>query len=149
MTFKRHSQAEERRHSAIALVKLLLSESSELLPGHRREFLKLALWKITQAESGKYGTRFQSKISLSVSREELRHDHVFQRAIMIEAMLQATPEGIDDILENAVGCTVTKDEHDRLDQFKDLDGWERYSRAGIVVIATEAERPLEFPLQSN
>ena len=75
---------------------------------------------------------------------------------MIEALLQATPEGIDDILENAVGCTVTKDEHDRLDQFKNLDGWERYSRAGIVVIDTEAEKPLEFPepravglLQSN
>src|SRR5438105_672165 len=99
MTFKRHSQAEERRRSAIALVKLLLSKSSELLPGHRQEFLKLALWKITEAESGKYGTRFRSEASLSVLKKELRHDHVFQRALMVEALLQATPEAIDLILE--------------------------------------------------
>jgi hypothetical protein len=56
MTYKRHPEAEARRRSAVALIKLLLSDSQELLPTHRREFLRLALWKITEAETAKYQT---------------------------------------------------------------------------------------------
>jgi hypothetical protein len=63
---------------------------------------------------------------------------------MVKKLLRARPEMVDEILESAVACTVTKHEHDRLAQFKRLDGWERYSRAGIVVIDTEAANPLSF-----
>ena len=118
-----------------------------LLPEHRRECLGIALWKYTEAEgSSKYKTRFRSKASLSAAPRDLRHDHVYQRAIMIEALLQAKSEDVDEILRNAVGCTVTKEEHTLLEQFKHLDGWERYRQAGMVVIDMETGQPFEFPL---
>jgi hypothetical protein len=56
---------------------------------------------------------------------------------MISALLKATPEQVDGILETAVGCTVTLYEHFRLHQFDEEDGWERYRRAGIAVTNTE------------
>jgi hypothetical protein len=65
---------------------------------------------------------------------------------MIEALLQAKSEDVDEILRNAVGCTVTKEEHTLLEQFKHLDGWERYRQAGMVVIDMETGQPFEFPL---
>jgi len=30
---------------------------------------------------------------------------------MIEALMLAKPEDVDEIIKDAVGCTVTKDEH--------------------------------------
>lgn len=48
--------------------------------------------------------------------------------------MAAKPEEIDNILEDAVGCTVTTEEHDRLAPFDDEYGWERYRKAGITVI---------------
>jgi hypothetical protein len=64
---------------------------------------------------------------------------------MIDALMQAKPEDIEEILKNAVGCTVTKEEHTLLERFKHLDGWERYRQAGIIVIDMETEKPREFP----
>jgi hypothetical protein len=142
MTYRRHPEAEARRRSAVALIKLLLSGSQELLPAHRHEFLKLALWKITEAETAKYQTRFRSEASLSSSM--LQHDHVFQRALMVEALLAAPAEKVDEILSAAIGCTITREEHRRLNHFKHLDGWERYSESGIVVIDMETGKPADL-----
>jgi hypothetical protein len=55
-----------------------------------------------------------------------------------------TPEEIDSILEKVVACTVTKEEHDSLSNFKHLDGWERYQAAGITVIDCETGDVLDF-----
>ena len=145
MAFQRHRSAEERKCSAIVLAKTLLQEVPGLLPEHRRECLSIALWKYTEAEGlSKHKTRFRSKASLAAP-SDLRHDHVFQRANMIDALMQAKPEDIEEILKNAVGCTVTKEEHTLLERFKHLDGWERYRQAGIIVIDMETEKPREFP----
>jgi hypothetical protein len=147
MAFQRHRSAEERKRSAIVLAKTLLQEIPGLLPEHRRECLGIALWKYTQAEGlSKYKTRFRSEASLSSAHSDLRHDHVCQRAIMIDTLLQAKSEDVDEILRNAVGCTVTKDEHILLERFKRFDGWERYRQAGLVVIDMETGQPVEFPL---
>jgi len=146
MAFQRHRSTEERKRSAIVLAKTLLQEIPGLLPEHRRECLGIALWKYTQAEGlSKYKTRFRSKASISAVARDLRHDHVCQRAIMIDTLLQAKSEDVDEILRNAVGCTITKDEHTLLERFKHLDGWERYRRAEIVVIDMETGQPFEFP----
>lgn len=68
---------------------------------------------------------------------KLRHDHVFPRKKMIDDLLKAEPNELDGILKTAVGCTVTKEESDRLTKFdKECDGWERYTNAGIRVIDT-------------
>ena len=145
MAFQRHPSAEERRRSAVVLAKTLLQELPGLLPAHRRECLGIALWKYTEAEGvSKYKTRFRSEASLATPRD-FRHDHVFQRVSMIEALMQAKPEDVDEIIKGAVGCTVTKDEHTRLDRFRHLDGWERYRQARIVVIDMETGKPFELP----
>jgi hypothetical protein len=66
---------------------------------------------------------------------------------MVKVLMEASPEAVDEILKKAVGCTITKDEHDLLGRFQHLDGWERYRRAGIVVIDMETGKPFEFHLR--
>lgn len=145
-SFERHPLAEERLNSAVTLVKAML-QLPGLIPEHRREFLKLALWKVTEAESlNKYKTQLRSQAACSCAPgTKLQHDHVFQRSRMVDVLLTASPEAIDDILKSAVGCTITKDEHTRLSDFKHLDGWDRYRAAQIVVIDTETGLPFSLP----
>jgi hypothetical protein len=118
-----------------------------LIPEHRREFLKLALWKVTEAEGRtKYTTRMCSHEALShPPGSKLEHDHVFQRSLMVDALLSASPDTVDAIIKGAIGCTITKAEHDRLKQFAHLDGWARYRAARIVVINTETGEPFALP----
>ena len=143
LKFKPHPQAEERKRSALALIKHLLAakDSPGVLPNHLREPLDVGLWKLTEAEGGKYNTRFRSQGALNCIDKKRQHDHVFQRAKMVtaleKAMEKATPDKIDQILTKAVGCVVTVEEHKRLEKFdKKCDGWERYQKAGILVIDT-------------
>jgi hypothetical protein len=104
------------------------------------------LWKLTEAEGGKYGTRFKSSGAAGCEdKKKLRHDHVFQRKRMVAALMKAAPDEVDKILETAVGCIVTVEEHDLLSSKfdKKCDGWERYRRAGIIVIDTQTGEPME------
>jgi hypothetical protein len=146
LTYKRHPLAEERLRSAAALVKGLL-QMPGLIAEHRREFLKLALWKVTEAEGRtKYETKFRSQGALSSPPgTKLEHDHVFQRSLMVDALLSANPDAVDTIISDAVGCTITKQEHARLKQFEHLDGWDRYRAAGIVVVNTKTGEPFALP----
>jgi hypothetical protein len=43
MTFKSHPRAENRRRSAVTLIKLLLASNPEVLPEHLRELLDTML----------------------------------------------------------------------------------------------------------
>jgi hypothetical protein len=141
--FKPHPQSEARKRSAVTLIKYLLAEKKpEVLPTHYRQLMRLLLWKITEAESPKHKTRFQSQGALTCrDKVELRHDHVFQRAKMIAALEKATARKVDVILKRAFGCTVTSTEHARLSKFdKEYDGWARYRKAGITVIDTQTDK---------
>ncbi|MBM3545963.1 MAG: hypothetical protein FJX54_03340 [Alphaproteobacteria bacterium] len=135
---------DEKRRSAFALVKLLLRPSRDLLDSHRREFLRTALYKVTEAEAAKYQTRYRSEESLSSTRPDWQHEHVYQRAAMVDRLLKAAKKDIDRILATAIGCVVTKAEHRRLNKVKGLDGWRRYAKAGIVVIDTKSGRRLNL-----
>jgi hypothetical protein len=140
IVFKPHLQSEARKLSAITLIKYLLAKKDkpEVLSAHRRELLDVPLWKITEAESSKYKTRFQSQGALDCGRKaKLRHDHVFQRSKMIAALEKAAPHEVDDILEIAIGCTVTIGENTHLSEFDEEYGWERYRKAGVMVIDTQ------------
>ena len=53
---------------------------------------------------------------------------------MIAALEKAAPHEVDDILKDAIGCTVTVEEHTRLSKFDEEYGWERNRKAGIMVI---------------
>lgn len=118
-----------------------------LIPEHRREFLKLAPWKVTVAEGRtKYKTQFRSREAISnPPGTKLEHDHVFQRSLMVDALLSASPDAVDTIIKGAVACTISKQEHDRLKQFGHLDGWDRYRAAGIVIVDTETGEPFALP----
>ena len=141
MPFTSHPLTQERKRSAIALIKIILkSENSEILADHRQDLLNVLLWKLTEAECyRKYETRYrtQGAIDCNEPRKLLRHEHVFQRSIMIKKLERATLEQIDIILADAVGCTVTTEEHKRLSKYDNYYGWERYRKAGIVVIDTQ------------
>jgi len=111
------------------------------LPNHLRELLRILLWKMTQAETSTHKTRFQSQEAIKFREKgNLRHDHVFQCVKMIDALL-ADPEKADEILKTSIGCTVTAAEHKLLHKFNEADGWERYRKAGIVVMDTSQHPP--------
>lgn len=143
--FQPHRQATERRSSAASLIKLMLqNRDPSVLASHRNELLTILLWKLTEAESDhKHRTRFQSEGALACTeRKLLRHEHVFQRNKMIEELLQSEPTGLDNILANAIGCTVTVEEHKRLAAYEDEYGWERYRKARVIVVDTMTGTPL-------
>jgi hypothetical protein len=145
MNFNPHPQSEARKRSAVALAKVLLpaKDDQTILRDHLRELLHALLWKTTEAEckskNYKYETRYQSQDALKFRQKgNLRHEHVFPCAKMIDALL-AQPERAEEILETAVGCTVTIAEHLRLRS--DEDGWKRYRKAGIVVMDISKNPP--------
>ncbi|WP_260703084.1 hypothetical protein [Edaphobacter flagellatus] len=142
--FKPHAKSEERKRSATVLIKYLLTaERPEALPEHYRELLTVLLWKITEAESKKYDTRFQSEGAVHRSSDTvLRHEHVFQRKKMIAELENASVQEVDDILAKAVGCTVTLEEHVLLSKFDDDYGWDRYRKAGIRVVDTQTSEQI-------
>lgn len=148
---KPQKQAKARRRSAVALIKHVLAmKKPEVLPSHREELLDVLLFKITEAD-GKYNTRFRSEAALH-RKTKLRHDHVYQRSKMIARLVKAAPrkKEVEEILRNAIGCTVTLQEHRRLAKFdKEYDGWERYLRARIEVIDTRKNRRVKLSRHRN
>jgi hypothetical protein len=153
MTFKYHPKAKERLASAKILIKLLLGECPGLLPEHQRECIRqIGLYKVTEAEGvHKRRTRFMSVAAIAVAKHqpdpsknsELQHEHVFKRAELTERLVNS-PGLIDSILKDAIGCTVTKDEHDRLSKIKTCDGWKRYREAKIAVENTETGEFVDY-----
>jgi hypothetical protein len=140
VNYRTHPDADKRIGSAIAAAKAIVR--LDLYPAHKRELLSICIWKITEAAPmSKYQTRYRSRATESASESELAHDHVFQRKSLIDAMLK-NPDSVDPILRSAVACVVTRSEHDALTrisrEFPDLDGWERYKRAGIEIVDYEA-----------
>ena len=116
---------------------LLTNKAPEIHTDHLRELIDKMLWKITEAD-GKYKTRYQSLGAMQGSSPVLKHDHVFTKKTLIDALLKAEPKQVEEILSNAVGCTVTREEHERLTRYdRECEGWERYRRAKVAVQDTE------------
>ena len=150
MVFKRHKAAGNRRESVARLVKILLSSREPaILTTHLRELLTILLWKLTEADSAKYRTRYQSTEALRDSGGKFHHEHVYQRAKMIDALLKAQPDQVDGILDLAVGCTITRHEAERLRRFDDDYGWERYRKAGIEIMDTSQDPPVPISFAPN
>lgn len=137
-TFRRHTEADERRRSAIRAAKAILG--LDLYPLHRRQLLRVTLWKLTEAEGDhKYRTRYRTEGALTSA--ELQHDHVVQQASLLDALC-THPESADELLNCAVACTVTVAEHERLTEHSRLnpqiDGWARYDALGLSVVDTSS-----------
>jgi hypothetical protein len=140
MSYRTHPDAAKRIESAIIAAKAIVR--LDLYPAHKRELLSICIWKMTEAAPmSKYQTRYRSRATRSASESELAHDHVYQRKSLIDAMINE-PDSVEQVLRQAVACVVTRPEHDALTrisrEFPNLDGWERYERAGIDVVDYEA-----------
>jgi len=85
----------------------------ELVASQKRELLSICIWKITEAEGGKYGTRYKSEAALTAPRSMVAHEHVYQRAKIVTALLKE-PHRLEELAQRAVGCVVTREEHKRL-----------------------------------
>jgi hypothetical protein len=135
--FKPHPNGKERLESAKRAIRAILDIRSELRREHVNAFLYRGLSLITMAHAkGKYTLRYQTRKALQAkSKSELRHEHVFERKKLREALLN-NPEKIDEILGKAIACVVTKDEHriltDKSRENPQLDGWDRYKAAGLM-----------------
>ena len=115
----------------------------DLYPAHRREFLSIAVWKVTEAD-GKWNTRYRSVASLSGGPgAKVTHEHVVPRKLLVAAMI-ARPHRVEEILTTgAVACVVQRDQHSLLNSGR--FGWYRYLDAGIEVIDMATGEPLDLP----
>ena len=139
-----HKDRDDRIKSAVTAIKTLLD--LELYPSHKKELISVCIWKITEAD-GKLRTRYRSLGSLKAgSGTKLQHDHVFERKSLIQRLLNQREE-VQTVLNDAIGCVVTKEEHDHLTRVSrespDLEGWDRYKVAGIQVFDLEMQREID------
>lgn len=119
----------------------------EIVLSHKREILSIALWKMTEADSHKLGCRYRSAGVLGIEITPIQHEHVITRESMVTNMIDGGDPGrCAEIMETALGCLVTKAEHERLTKLErshpDLSGWERYREAAVVVYDTQ-DAPLD------
>ena len=131
-------EAVATRASVSKLIKhVLTARNTGVFEKHIRDVLDTLLWKYTEA-SGKYSTRYYSAASAGQPEPLLCHEHVFQKRKMIHFFLSAATEAeIDQILSEACGCVVTREEHNLLKPYDDEYGWIRYSKAKIAVMDRE------------
>ena len=122
-------QIEESKTIINAVVKLNISDYM------KRKVIGTMIWNITGA-SGKYKLPYISVLADKNHNLKVNHEHVFRKKILVEEILN-NPDNLESILENAVACVVTVDEHERLNKVDrenpQLDGWERYKVANIEV----------------
>ena len=78
---------------------------------------------------------------------KLQHEHVIEKQKIVSAILSGK-ESIDNIVERAIGCVVTKEEHSLLTSVSRLDptleGWNRYKSAGVRVFDLQAGTEIEY-----
>jgi hypothetical protein len=140
-----HPEREHQLASAVEIARLVLN-TPDLYEPQRRKVLAEVLWFATQVD-GKYTRRFRSNAARALAaseRKQLRHDHVLTRKELIDALLRE-PERVDEIVRSALGCVVTKEEHDRLSALPGSHrGWDRYIAARIDVCDEEAGVPFIY-----
>ena len=126
-------------------------DGNKIIIHHKKLLLSQMIWMFTEADGlMTEGKRTNYKYKLTYISEDtkkkrdrlgedskkyikdLRHEHVYTQSGLIKKLL-AKPKDVDEILENAIGCVVTKDEHKKLHVDKEVDGWDRYIKAKIRV----------------
>lgn len=129
--WKPHPEREARMASAVALARWAVT-AEHLLLAHQRRLLSQAIWWCTECD-GKFTTRYRTAAVVGDEIVNVRHEHVVQRKGQIDGML-AHPEQVDEIMASSLACIVSTAEHDLLKPFDHLDGWTRYTAAGLTVI---------------
>lgn len=143
---KKEQEQKETISSAKNAIRHILG-MNDIMLNHKKRLLSEMIWKITQADglTAEKRTNFAKRITyISESVKDRReagndsikdfiHEHVYMREGLIKKLLD-NPKDTEKILENAIGCIVTKEEHSDLPhRIEEYDGWERYKKAHIRV----------------
>lgn len=106
-----------------------------VLDYHKRELLSILMWKATEVD-GKNNIRYRSAGVLADEVARIHHEHVVTRKELVNRLI-SEPDRYVEILDDAVGCLVTREEHKRLAAAERADpslrGWDRYRAADIIV----------------
>lgn len=135
----------ERRQKAVYLIKYLLGAKNGMFEeSHIRELLSTLIWKITEVK-GKYNLDYVSLGALhEKDKKQLVHEHVYERAKLVTELLKGE-KNVDQVLNCAIACLVTKKEHELLSRVeKNLTGWDRYILAGVDVYDSKTGRKVEL-----
>ncbi|ARD43527.1 hypothetical protein [Colwellia sp. PAMC 21821] len=136
-------KANDKVLSAIEIAKAVIG--IDIMEQHKKKILTEVQWLISEAH-GKYTTKYRTAGVLSDSDESVQHEHVFPRKKLSLRILN-DPINIEKYLKDVVGCVVTVNEHNLLSIAEksnpELDGWDRYKAAGIVVYDMEQIPPIE------
>ena len=142
--FTASPKANDKIHSAIKIAKAIVG--IDILEQHKKKILTEVQWLISEA-NGKYTTRFRTEGALSDGNDSIQHEHVFPRK-KLSLRILGNPSNIEKYLKDVIGCVVTVNEHDMLSKAEksnpELDGWERYKAAGIVVYDMEQIPPVKM-----
>jgi hypothetical protein len=107
--------------------------------GFKREVLgKVVLWHPT----GHFGVRYHTH-DAKVRRPggKLQRDHAHTRQSLVNRIF--AEEDLEKVFEDAgVLVRVTPKGHERLREFASEDGWDRYRKAGLVVLEIESGKPV-------
>ncbi|WP_344688363.1 hypothetical protein [Blastococcus jejuensis] len=133
--YRERRDADDREVSAIRLVQALL-RTPDLLPTHRREMLRLALYKYTEARAGKHGLRYRTRGVMDTTRPSpVEHEHVRSRLSLLGDLEAGGADLAPLVLGTATACLVTREEHALLRAVpKEADGWARYAEAGLEIV---------------
>ena len=109
---------------------------ADLRPDDLRYLLDMGLWRYTEFDKNRYkfAIRYRTAAVLAPEPVVIEHEHVVGRRWLLDQIARE-PDKLDDILQLAVACIVSKPEHDLLWAVVGF-GWERYRAAGIDVIDT-------------
>ena len=127
----------------LADIRLLLDSirQMEIAEPLKKRMLVHGVWEVARA-SGNYYSRYRSERVRNTVGEPIQRDHIFKKRTLVEELLSPSPN-LDKILDQAQCCIVTKNEHDKLhDIDNNLDGWDRYREAGILVYDMLHDKPL-------
>ncbi len=133
--YRERRDADDREVSAIRLIQALL-RTPDLLPTHRREMLRLALYKYTEARAGKHGLRYRTRGVMDTTRPSpVEHEHVRSRLSLLGDLEAGGADLAPLVLGTATACLVTREEHALLRAVpKEADGWARYAEAGLEIV---------------
>lgn len=133
-TYREHKDRVKRIQSAITAINALLP--LDLYPAHKTKLIGTCIWKITEAD-GKAKVRYWSEGALSNPSAKLQHEHVHQKKELISRLLAG--EEIVSVVNDAIACMVTKQEHARLHHSSNT-GWQRYKDAEIRVFDSKDQQ---------
>lgn len=129
---------EQIHQSALSAIKSILA-MKDVLEVHKKELLSDMVWKITE-RFGKFNAEYVSKEAKKIldsnktTKEKLRllaHEHVYTRKYLMQKLL-SKPNDYKNILKEAIGCVVTREEHKILSSIKDCEGWDRYIKSKVT-----------------